>query len=77
MSRPEPTHRGPVFDLAAIDAEMRREDAYQREGHAARTLIREDDMRISCRRDERAGARIADMERTTRLRSTRSADTCD
>jgi quercetin dioxygenase-like cupin family protein len=59
MSRPEPTHQGPVFDLAAIDAEMRREDGYQREGHTARTLIREDDMRIVLV-VMRAGARIAE-----------------
>lgn len=59
MSRPEPTHQGPVFDLAAIDAEMRREDAYQREGHTARTLVREDDMRIVLV-VMRAGTRIAE-----------------
>lgn len=28
MSKPEPTHQGAVFDLASVDAEMRREDAY-------------------------------------------------
>jgi hypothetical protein len=26
--------------------EMRREDAYQREGHTGRTLVREEDLRI-------------------------------
>jgi hypothetical protein len=38
MRKPELTHQGTVFDLASIDAVMRREDAYQREGHTARTL---------------------------------------
>jgi quercetin dioxygenase-like cupin family protein len=46
MNRPEPTDRGAVFDLAAIDAEMRRDDAYLREGHTARTLVREPDLRV-------------------------------
>ncbi len=59
MSKPEPTHQGPVFDLADISAEMRREDAYQRDGHTARTLIREDDMRIVLI-VMRAGARMAE-----------------
>lgn len=35
-----------VFDIAAVDAEMRRSDAYGREGHTARTLAREADLRI-------------------------------
>jgi quercetin dioxygenase-like cupin family protein len=59
MSRPEPTHQGAVFDLAAIDAEMRREDAYQRDGHTARTLVREEDMRVVLV-VMRAGARITE-----------------
>ena len=59
MSRPELTQRGVVFDLAAIDAEMRHEDAYEREGHTARTLVREDDLRIVLV-VMRAGARIAE-----------------
>jgi quercetin dioxygenase-like cupin family protein len=59
MSKPEPIHRGAVFDLAAIDAEMRREDAYQRDGHTARSLVREDDIRIVLI-VMRAGARIAE-----------------
>ena len=40
------TTRGTVFDIAAVDAEMRRSDAYGREGHTARTLAREADLRI-------------------------------
>jgi quercetin dioxygenase-like cupin family protein len=59
MSKPEPIHQGAVFNLAAIDAEMRGEDAYQRDGHAARTLVREDDIRIILM-VMRAGARIAE-----------------
>ena len=59
MSRPEPTHQGAVFDLAAIDAEMRREEAYQRDGHTARTLVREEDMRVVLV-VMRAGARITE-----------------
>lgn len=46
MTKPEPVERGAAFDLAAIEAEMRGEDAYQNEGHTARTLVREDDLRI-------------------------------
>lgn len=59
MSKPEPSHQGAVFDLASIDAEIRREDAYQREGHTARTLVREEDMRIVLV-VMKAGARIAE-----------------
>jgi len=59
MSRPEPTDEGALFDLTAIDAEMRREDAYQREGHTARTLVREQDMRIVLVA-MKAGARIGE-----------------
>ena len=59
MSRPEPTRQGAVFDLAAVVAEMQREDAYQREGRTGRTLIREDDLRVVLV-VMRAGARIAE-----------------
>lgn len=34
------------FDLAALTREMRAEDAYAREGHTARTLVRERDLRV-------------------------------
>ncbi len=40
-----PTHGG-MFDPAAIASELRAADAYAREGHTARTLLREDDLRI-------------------------------
>jgi quercetin dioxygenase-like cupin family protein len=61
MSRPEPTHQGATFDLAAIEAEMRREDAYRGEGHTARTLVREEDMRIVLV-VMKVGARIAEHQ---------------
>ena len=61
MSKPEPTHRGVTFDLATIDAELRRQDAYEREGHTARTLVREQDLRIVLI-VMKAGARIAEHQ---------------
>jgi quercetin dioxygenase-like cupin family protein len=59
MSRPEPTRQAAVCNLAAVDAEMRHEDAYEREGHTARTLVREADLRVVLV-VMRAGARIAE-----------------
>jgi quercetin dioxygenase-like cupin family protein len=59
MMKPEDTTKDPIFDLAAIDAEMRREEAYAREGHTARTLVREPDLRIVLV-VMRAGTRIAE-----------------
>ena len=61
MSKPEPVHQGVDFDLAAIDAELRRADAYQRDGHTARTLIRERDLRVVLI-VMKAGARIAEHQ---------------
>jgi quercetin dioxygenase-like cupin family protein len=44
---PELPLKGAVsFDLAAIAQEMRHEDAYLRDGHTARTLAREADLRV-------------------------------
>lgn len=40
-----PTEGG-IFDLAAIDTELRAGDTYIRDGHTAHTLLREDDLRI-------------------------------
>jgi quercetin dioxygenase-like cupin family protein len=48
-----------MFDLAAVDSELRKEDAYQREGHTARTLVRKPDLRIVLV-VMKAGARIAE-----------------
>ncbi|GEL73229.1 cupin domain-containing protein [Myxococcus virescens] len=57
----QPTHLGggTTFDLAAIEREMRREDVYLREGHTARTLVREPDLRIVLIA-MKAGARMAE-----------------
>ncbi len=38
--------QGTTFEIASIAAEMRTESAYEREGHTARTLIRETDLRV-------------------------------
>lgn len=46
MSKPESTAGGALFDLVTADREMRHEEAYTREGHTARTLARERDLRI-------------------------------
>jgi quercetin dioxygenase-like cupin family protein len=56
MARPESPEFGAVFDLATIEHEMQREEAYAREGHTGRTLVREQDLRmvlISMRAGER------------------------
>ena len=46
MNKSESTAGELVFDLATADRAMREEDAYMREGHTARTLTREQDLRI-------------------------------
>lgn len=46
MTKPAPITDGSVFDLAAISRELRADDAYQRDGHTARTLVREPSMRV-------------------------------
>jgi quercetin dioxygenase-like cupin family protein len=53
-----PTHGG-LFDLAGIAAELRTSEAYAREGHAAHTLLREDDLRMVVV-VMKAGARMAE-----------------
>lgn len=53
------TVQGSVFDLAAIDSELRKGEAYMREGHTARTLTRKPDLRILLV-VMKAGARIAE-----------------
>jgi len=45
MEQPHPV-RGITFDTAPIAQELRGETAYEREGHTARTLVREPDLRI-------------------------------
>jgi|RhiMethySRZTD1v2_1073278.scaffolds.fasta_scaffold21049_5 quercetin dioxygenase-like cupin family protein len=46
MPQPESPEHGLTFDLGAIEREMRQEDAYERNGHAARTLLRAPDLRV-------------------------------
>lgn len=46
MARPESAEFGVIFDLATIEQELRREEAYARDGHTARTLVREPDLRV-------------------------------
>lgn len=46
MTKPESTSEGVIFDLATAERELRAEDAYVRQGHTARTLVREPDLRI-------------------------------
>lgn len=61
MSKPDTIERGAVFDLTAIEGEMRSEEAYERDGHTARTLVRENDLRIVLI-VMRAGARMAEHQ---------------
>lgn len=46
MTKPVATTHGAVLDPLAADREMREEPAYARDGHTARTLVREPDLRI-------------------------------
>jgi quercetin dioxygenase-like cupin family protein len=59
MTKPTPITDGAVFDLAAIDRQLRSEDVYLRDGHTARTLVREPALRIVLL-VIKAGARIAE-----------------
>lgn len=43
---PVAADHGVTFDFESIAGELRAEDAYAREGHTARTLIRSPDLRI-------------------------------
>jgi quercetin dioxygenase-like cupin family protein len=58
MSKPSSIAEGAVFDLAVVDRELRTEDAYHRDGHTARTLVREAAMRVVLV-VMKAGAKIA------------------
>lgn len=44
--KPEPAKGGNQLDPAVVVRELRREDAYERSGHAARTLVLEPDLRL-------------------------------
>ena len=46
MTKPQSTREGAIFDLASAARDMRQEDAYARDGHTARTLVRDPDLRI-------------------------------
>ena len=46
MPNPESTTHGVVFDLPAAERELRAQPAYLRDGYAARTLVREPDLRL-------------------------------
>lgn len=59
MAKPESPEFGVIFDLATLDQELRREEAYVREGHTARTLVREQDLRVVLIVMQ-AGSRIAE-----------------
>ena len=60
MPRPDSSEFGAVFDLAEVTQEMRGEAEYNHgHGHAARTIVRADDLRIVLIAI-RAGADIAE-----------------
>ena len=46
MSEPTSTGTATTIDLGSIERELRQQDAYLREGHTARTLVRESDLRL-------------------------------
>jgi quercetin dioxygenase-like cupin family protein len=58
MAGPESTELGVIFDLATVEQELRREEAYAREGHTARTLVRAPDLRVVLIA-MKAGSRVA------------------
>ncbi len=59
MGKPTSPEFGTIFDFATIDQEMRSEEAYLREGHTARALVREHDLRVMLIA-MKAGGRIAE-----------------
>ena len=58
MTTPPTANYGVIFDVNAIDRDLRQEDAYTRTGHTARTLVRERDLRV-VQVAMKAGSRIA------------------
>ena len=58
MAKPDSAEFSVIFDLATIERELRGEEAYAREGHTARTLAREHDLRVVLIA-MKAGSRIA------------------
>jgi quercetin dioxygenase-like cupin family protein len=63
MPQPESPEHGLTFDLGAIEREMRQEDAYERNGHTARTLLRAADLRVLLI-VMKAGSRMAEHQAT-------------
>lgn len=59
MSEPTSTKTGITLDLGAIEGELRTQDSCLREGHTARTLVREPDLRVVLVA-MKAGSRIAE-----------------
>jgi quercetin dioxygenase-like cupin family protein len=64
MSKPKSTEHGVVYDLTAIEHELRQEEAYLRGGHTGRTLVRESDLRVVLVAVQ-GGARIAEHDAET------------
>jgi quercetin dioxygenase-like cupin family protein len=46
MTKPVTPDRGVSYDLERITRELRDEEAYERSGHTARTLVRTSDLRV-------------------------------
>lgn len=46
MSKVQSPDPALIFDLAAVDRELRGSPAYERDGHSARSLVREGDLRL-------------------------------
>jgi quercetin dioxygenase-like cupin family protein len=68
MTKPVHPDHGAIFDVAILDRELRQEEAYAREGHTARTLVREPDLRVVFMAIK-AGGRVAEhrAQETTSL----------
>ena len=61
MLHPDSPKSGVTYDLHTLDRELRAEEAYVREGHTARTLVRQPDLRVVLIAI-RGGGRIAEHE---------------
>lgn len=46
MKKPASVEHGIAVDLAAVTRDLQQEEAYRREGHTARTLVRAPDLRV-------------------------------
>ncbi len=46
MTKPSSLEPATTLDLTSLTAELRAEAAYERQGHTARTVTREDDLRV-------------------------------